>query len=371
MFITIAHSLFRKQNSALNMATIGGSGYLANEFAGNIMWAPLIYLSALLMYDIAYYAFATPIINPHETLAHGYNFSLLMDDDGSANGHGLDYGFNYYNGDFKKTRRRAQLDKYEHAYELLGLKPGMKVVDCGCGCGDWLLWLKEQGIDAIGINITDGQANHCRSKGLKVICSDWKKIRGSKYESMLTGQYDVVTFWDTVEHYVPAQHRKNETMQDKIYDDMFKMAKSFLSPDSNVRKIWISCLHGVYQLMKNSIPQKMNNYLLDKFHSGYYPAYQGRQLERIAKQNNIHKLTEENLTEDYYMTSVLEPSHFGKHKFSLSANKIATLMVNAIFDPNWIQRLVWFSAETWMYQFNPDDLSKSPMQMLWLSFDVR
>jgi hypothetical protein len=34
----------------------------------------------------------------------------------------VDLGFNYYNGDYTKSPRQAQLDKYEHAFDLLGIQ---------------------------------------------------------------------------------------------------------------------------------------------------------------------------------------------------------------------------------------------------------
>ena len=46
-------------------------------------------------------------------------------------GGGIDLGFNFYDGDYAKPARRAQLDKFEHAWAKLGLKEGMRVLDCG------------------------------------------------------------------------------------------------------------------------------------------------------------------------------------------------------------------------------------------------
>jgi cyclopropane fatty-acyl-phospholipid synthase-like methyltransferase len=56
-------------------------------------------------------------------------------------GQGIDYGFNFYNGDYSKSREKAQSDKFEFAIKQLNLEPGMWVIDIGCGCGDWLDYL--------------------------------------------------------------------------------------------------------------------------------------------------------------------------------------------------------------------------------------
>jgi SAM-dependent methyltransferase len=80
----------------------------------------------------------------------------------------------------------------------------MRVLDCGCGCGDWLDWLREQGIEGTGVNITENQVEYCRSRGLDVVLTDWKRIPESKLlQDRLYGRYDAVTLWDTVEVHIP------------------------------------------------------------------------------------------------------------------------------------------------------------------------
>lgn len=273
-------SLFQPWNTTLNVTTILIAGYLgscASAISGFPAWTwvlfgSLCYLLLLVLYDISYYAFRVPIISPKETVAHGYNLCYLLDDDGSATGDGLDYGFNYYNGDFDKPRKQAQLDKFEHAYNQLGLKAGMRLLDCGCGCGDWMMWLKTQkGVDVVGINITPNQVQHCRKRGLDVVLGDWRDIADSTTEmTALQGNFDCVSFWDTVEHYVPAQYRTNRKKQNEIYTKMFEFAHRCLKPaggDQSPRRVWISCLH-IDNTKNRTMSQLWTNYLLDKYHSG-------------------------------------------------------------------------------------------------------
>jgi hypothetical protein len=100
--------LFRPQNSTLNLSLWALSWFLSQSWFGFVAW----YLFFLGILDGFYYLLGIGLINPHETLAHGYNYSLMLDDQGSATGHGLDYGFNFYNGNYKKDRRQAQVRSY-------------------------------------------------------------------------------------------------------------------------------------------------------------------------------------------------------------------------------------------------------------------
>ena len=145
-------------------------------------------------------------------------------------GGGIDLGFNFYNGDYTKEARRAQLDKFEHAWAKLGLKEGMRVLDCGCGMGDWMHWLKdEKKCTVVGVNVTLAHALVVRGRGMRCIHSDWQtlfrddaqfdelrgQVRGAQFSAprnsaprnsapnRLTApsaalnnlQFDAVTFW--------------------------------------------------------------------------------------------------------------------------------------------------------------------------------
>src|SRR5438552_10266549 len=90
------------------------------------------YLTIMILIDFIYYYYGYALFNTETVIAHGYNYSAYFND--TLYGEGVDYGFNYYKGDYKKSRSQAQIDKFMHAWEQLGLKEGMSVIDIGCGC---------------------------------------------------------------------------------------------------------------------------------------------------------------------------------------------------------------------------------------------
>lgn len=146
------------------------------------------------------------------------NFSLLIDVRGSAKCEGIDYGFNFYEGHYKKSRSQAHEDKFHFAWNKPELKEGMTLINTGYGFGDWLCCIKKRGEEAIGINIREGQVQICQGRGLNVIRADWKDIASDfTLRSKLYGFANAVTIWDTVEHYVTGKYLLNRSEQNKIY----------------------------------------------------------------------------------------------------------------------------------------------------------
>jgi cyclopropane fatty-acyl-phospholipid synthase-like methyltransferase len=332
-----------------------------------------IWLCTMLVIDLAYYSGLFVFFDPEQTVSRGYNLSAEMND--TLHSSGLDYGFNFYDGDFTKSRKRAQIDKFEYAVKTLGITPGSRVVDVGCGCGDWLHYLATvHGCRVMGINVSSAQVEQCRQRGLEVIGRNWKDVATDE-QSMagLRGQFDVVTFWDTVEHYVPASCRGDFAAQDVIYQSMFRFAHELLDPDSPQRRVWTSCLHMRVDMA--GFPAswlKMKKlaylYLLDKFHSGFYPASNGGRDALVDNARHLGYTLEHrrDLTRDYYMTSILEPTHFGRHRFRITARRVGILLALPFVDPFWWQRALWFLVEAWVLQFDPNDIDRSDVVLWWL-----
>lgn len=335
-------------------------------------WGLLLYPALHLAADVLYYAVGVAWFDPSATIRRGYQVGAVLSD--SLHSQGLDYGFNFYDGDFSKDRAQAQQDKFEHAWKQLRLQPGMRLMDVGCGCGDWLAWVRSRGVEVMGVNITPEQAAICRSRGLDVIVGDWKVLARDEAEmTRLEGRFDCVTFWDTVEHYVPMQHRAADDKRDEIYTDMFRFAARLQKPDSPAGRVFISCLHMRQTLAETRSARDLLRkvgfaYLLDKFHSGCYPSASRDCLVRNARPW-FHLAERKDTTMDYYMTSVLEPSHFGRLKFRWTAARVAYLAWLVVADPFWLHRYAWLVVEDWMAQFDRDDINRSAVVHYWLTLD--
>jgi len=104
-------------------------------------------------------------------------------------------------------------------HEILPLMPtvqGAKLLDIGCGYGEWLMLLKEKGYtQAEGIDISPDQVGMAKSLGMENIqVADVFEFLGSK-----PGYYDGITGIDIIEHFT-----KDELVR------LLELIKSALKP---------------------------------------------------------------------------------------------------------------------------------------------
>ena len=56
------------------------------------------------------------------------------------------------------------------------------------------------------------------------------------------------------------------------------------------------------------------------------------------------------------MTSKLNPTHFGRHRFKFTPERIMAIILSTILDPYWVHRMLWYTVEAWMEQFEPSNI---------------
>lgn len=72
---------------------------------------------------------------------------------------------NKYRGSRELIKSRLQV-YIPFISKLLNLYPQAKVIDLGCGRGEWLEVVKELGFDGKGVDLDEGMLNYCRENGL-------------------------------------------------------------------------------------------------------------------------------------------------------------------------------------------------------------
>jgi SAM-dependent methyltransferase len=96
--------------------------------------------------------------------------------------------------------RRARMMKdpyYPLLKEAIARRPGGRVLDCGCGMGEWTVQLSEEGIDVVGIDIAAR-----RIELLAQRFGETRFRRGSFLESGFPPEsFDVVFNWGGAEHF--------------------------------------------------------------------------------------------------------------------------------------------------------------------------
>src|SRR5437867_12994664 len=73
-----------------------------------------------------------------------------------------------YDGDFSLSLEQAQRRKHEHVAERIGIEPGRRVLDVGCGWGALLDFIHSHGGAGVGVTLSSAQFDACRRHGLDV-----------------------------------------------------------------------------------------------------------------------------------------------------------------------------------------------------------
>jgi cyclopropane-fatty-acyl-phospholipid synthase len=130
-----------------------------------------------------------------------------------------------YDGDFSLSLEQAQRRKHEYVAEQIGIGPGRRVLDLGCGWGPLLHFVKSQGGSGVGLTLSSAQAAACRRHGLDVHLQDARQV---SREGL--GAFDAVASLGAFEHFCsPEEHRAGR--QDEIYRDLFARVANLL-PES-------------------------------------------------------------------------------------------------------------------------------------------
>jgi cyclopropane-fatty-acyl-phospholipid synthase len=129
-----------------------------------------------------------------------------------------------YDGDFSLSLEQAQRRKHEYVADQIGIGPGRRVLDLGCGWGPLLAFVRSRGGAGVGVTLSSAQAAACRRHGLDVHLHDARRVSREDF-----GAFDAVASLGAFEHFCsPEDHRAGR--QDEIYRDLFARTASLL-PD--------------------------------------------------------------------------------------------------------------------------------------------
>ena len=95
----------------------------------------------------------------------------------------------------------AQRDKMDLICRKLGLAPGMRLLDVGCGWGSLALHAaREYGVDVVGITLSAEQADYARKQVAEAGLTAHVEIRIQDYRDLDDGQFDAISSVGMAEH---------------------------------------------------------------------------------------------------------------------------------------------------------------------------
>jgi cyclopropane-fatty-acyl-phospholipid synthase len=105
-----------------------------------------------------------------------------------------------------QTLAEAQRTKLELVATKLGLKPGMQVLDVGCGWGSFAIHAaREHGAHVIGATISPSQAELARQKVLEAGVAEQVEIRLADYRRLPQASFDAISSIGMAEHVGESQ----------------------------------------------------------------------------------------------------------------------------------------------------------------------
>jgi cyclopropane-fatty-acyl-phospholipid synthase len=120
-----------------------------------------------------------------------------------------------YDGDFSLTLEQAQRRKHDYVAEQIGIAPGRRVLDLGCGWGPLLDFIRTQQATGVGVTLSSAQAAACRRHGLDVHLRDARQVTREAF-----GPFDAVASLGAFEHFCsPDEYRAG--LQEEIYTRLF------------------------------------------------------------------------------------------------------------------------------------------------------
>jgi cyclopropane-fatty-acyl-phospholipid synthase len=120
-----------------------------------------------------------------------------------------------YDGDFSLTLEQAQRRKHEYVAEQIGIEPGKRVLDLGCGWGPLLNFIREREATGVGVTLSSAQEKACRRHGLDVHLRDARQVTTADF-----GDFDAVASLGAFEHFCSVEEHA-AGRQEEIYRDLF------------------------------------------------------------------------------------------------------------------------------------------------------
>ncbi len=99
------------------------------------------------------------------------------------------------------TLEDAQRDKLDLICRKLGLRPGMRLLDVGCGWGALVIHAaREYDVQAVGITLSDEQAEYARKQAVAAGLTDEVEIRVQDWRDVDDGPFDAIASVGMAEH---------------------------------------------------------------------------------------------------------------------------------------------------------------------------
>ncbi|CCQ14648.1 putative cyclopropane fatty acid synthase [Rhodococcus sp. AW25M09] len=127
----------------------------------------------------------------------------------------------------------AQENKYRLVFDKLGLKPGDRLLDIGCGWGSMVRFAARRGVHVIGVTLSQEQASWAQQAIVDEGLSEFAEVRFSDYRDVPETNFDAVSSIGLTEH-IGVQNYPSyfSFIQSKLRDGGLLLNHSITRPDN-------------------------------------------------------------------------------------------------------------------------------------------
>ncbi len=250
----------------------------------------------------------------------------------------------------KESQKKNDIRKFDNWIEIMNIKPGETVLECGCGSGEFIKYLKSKNIKAVGITLSEVTANRLKSENIEAYYHDYRKPN-----QKLNNRFDHILFPGSLEHLTLSYINCPDILYSKQKDNINKLMEN-ISPwfkkNSKKKHIFTACLH-----VKEKYNGSIAAHLLERSYGGsYFSDENGKRLhDMIDGSKSFKKIFLQDRTFDYFYISKKNKSHFGApggFNEPVDILSIIAVIFSPFIYPFLIYMFLYDKLGVWMWMFD-------------------
>jgi cyclopropane fatty-acyl-phospholipid synthase-like methyltransferase len=329
-------------------------------WARTLALAAALYAAAFAALELAYFELGWSVWDESERVDSSYQwFDVYLDGIGSSARADLTEG--YFARSWAERPEQAMRDKYDALFELLRLRPGMRVLDVGCGYGHWMRYLRSRGVASVGITLAVDQVAYAReTSGLDVRLQDARELPDAEYGA----SFDAVSMLGCLEHFCKCHWPRERQLA--TYRRVLGSARRALRPGSAAGRVAVTAM-TVSPTERWGAAEYARAYLLERHYSGSYPHEGDLDAQRGDGLRRVHH---SDRTEDYRWISIASPDHFGNFRVRWDARRALYAAHMLATDPFAAHKWLYHALGVWMWSLGgtdptPDRNRPAPCRLKW------